>query len=158
MILPQVLELVLTPQTGESDAASQQTIGSFFWNPQMDFLKLTFSSSGSLDVLPICSIFAQSSRHLLISTQVCFVVHLFRTQFKVVTHKIKRTGTKRKIIFEIQLGHLNQLETIQPEGRKPDWSNRPLTQTQSWSTKENKGTQTTFQSFHPINPADAHAT
>ena len=115
LILPQVGEtfsqgfeplLVLMPQTGESEAALQQTIGLSFRNPQMDFLKLAFSSSGSLDTLPICSIFAQSSPHRLISTQVCSVVHLFGTQPTVFAHRIKTTGTRRKIISEIRFGHL----------------------------------------------------
>ena len=106
--------LMLMPQTGESDGASQQTIGSSFWNPQMDFLKLTFSSCGSCDTLPICSILAHRSRHLLISTQVCSVVHLFRSQLTVVAHKIKTTRPRRKIIFEIQLAHFRQINWKRP--------------------------------------------
>ena len=98
---------LLIPQRGESEGALQQTIGSSFWNPQMDFLKSAFSFSGSLDALPIASIFAHRSWHLLISTQVCSGLHLFRAQITVVVAlRIKTTGTRQKIIFEIWSGHL----------------------------------------------------
>ena len=98
LILPQVGETFgfePMPQTGNPDGASQQTIGSTFWNPQMDFLKSAFSFSGSLDTLPACSIFAHLSPHLLTSTQVCSLVHLFIAQCTVVADKTKTTGTRQ---------------------------------------------------------------
>ena len=92
---------LLMLHSGDSDWASQQSMISSFLNPQIDFLNWAFSFSDRLDTPPMSSILAHHSGHLLIETQVCSSVHLFRAQCRRVAHKSKTTLKRWELIFEI---------------------------------------------------------